>query len=465
MTLSLYLLNVSMIWLVSILFFDTVLQKETFHKANRVFLLVTLLAGIFIPLLSFETSETTYPESYRDAVYKIENFKQAINESGKVIKRNGFTWDMHTLLLVIYIAGVLISIAFVLKEIIEVTRFYRLGKKHGFGHYVLIETGKEHSPFSISNNIFVSSIKSYTDAELAMIISHELRHTFFMHIIDKLILTIVRTAFWFHPLVYLYQRKLLMLHEYQADQTGKNNEAAYGGFLIEQSLLRGHSLVTYSFNYSPIKNRIAMLTKNKSPKIRLTKYVLFVPLMIVVSLLFNNNVKSQNNIITDESDSARFNLQYVVRGNTFDMNPGITDSIQVMDPATGQTIMYAHHEEPYPLKINGEKIYQEGLDKNAKFKNSNESVDEFITNKILKQLINKGVNHKFRATINYVISKNGKVVFCDVFIDQSVKIDDKAKIDIEKKIKSVCYDEMEFEPATLNGNTANSLLSTSISLY
>ena len=50
----LYLLNATLVWICSLLFFDLFLKKETFHRANRLYLIATLLIGLLLPLFSFE---------------------------------------------------------------------------------------------------------------------------------------------------------------------------------------------------------------------------------------------------------------------------------------------------------------------------------------------------------------------------------------------------------------------------
>src|SRR5690606_23802475 len=107
-------------------------------------------------------------------------------------------------------------------------------------HYLLIETRQPHSPFSFGKNMFIHSKEKYSAAQLNMVLEHERKHVSRLHTIDKLFFTLVKIAFWFHPLVYLYYSRLMMAQEYEADNTMRKEVQQYGTFLIEQSLIRSH---------------------------------------------------------------------------------------------------------------------------------------------------------------------------------------------------------------------------------
>src|ERR1035437_1666769 len=121
-------------------------------------------------------------------------------------------------------------------------------------------------------------MEQYTNEEWSMILTHEKRHTIFLHIIDLLLMQAARIIFWFHPLVYIYNKRLLLLHEYQADNAAARQPKVYGSFLVEQAMLQTAPSISHSFNRSPIKNRIVMLTR-RSSAIAKVKILVFIPLI------------------------------------------------------------------------------------------------------------------------------------------------------------------------------------------
>ncbi len=112
--------------------------------------------------------------------------------------------------------------------------------------------------------IFVGSRSEYSEGEWGMILAHEQRHSVLLHAVDAALVQTLRIVFWFNPLVYMFSRRLQMVHEYQADKASASQPQEYGRFLVEQAVLQSAPAISQPFNRSPIKNRILMLTKNAS---------------------------------------------------------------------------------------------------------------------------------------------------------------------------------------------------------
>src|SRR3569833_101528 len=227
-----YLLNVTAIWLLSLLIFDLLLKKESYHSYNRLYLVVTLLCGIFLPLIHWQDPTVIYGQS--NAVQNVEETKARIADNA-TIPSTRTDWQHY--LLYLYVAGAVISLLLFIIELVKLIMLYRRGKVSMEGAWTIIETGGNHVPFSIFNYTFVNSKAQYTAEQWSIILTHEQLHSMAFHFVDLLLIQIVRILFWFHPLVYVYQRRLLMLHEYQADRVSATQPRVYGQFLIEQAML------------------------------------------------------------------------------------------------------------------------------------------------------------------------------------------------------------------------------------
>ncbi len=110
-----YLFNMTMIWLISLLLFDLFLKKESYHGYNRLFLLVTFCMGIFLPRGKFPGSGFTDKGSI---VYHQANTVKAFGEN--VMNFSGTLYNAintETILLLIYVTGVIAGIGFTLKEL------------------------------------------------------------------------------------------------------------------------------------------------------------------------------------------------------------------------------------------------------------------------------------------------------------------------------------------------------------
>ncbi|MBX2904429.1 MAG: hypothetical protein KF744_00220 [Taibaiella sp.] len=271
-----YLINITAIWLLSLVAFDTVLRRETYHAYNRAYLLVTLLAGALIPLLPVHYTDiaTTGPV-LRKSLEQVTIAKTAVAEIAGAPRQDWTNWLVY-----IYAGGALIALAWLVADIAKLIHLHRLGKQTKHDGWKVIETGKEHAPFSFANMLYVKSIAAYSSEEWIMLSAHERRHTNLGHLADLLLMHAVRIVFWFHPLVYIYHRRLLMVHEYQADSLAATRPGEYGAFLIEQAMLNAAPAIAHSFNRSPIKNRILMLTRT-SHSIASVKKLVVLPLLAV----------------------------------------------------------------------------------------------------------------------------------------------------------------------------------------
>lgn len=271
-----YLINTTAIWVVSLVIFDTVLRRETYHAYNRAYILATLLAGALIPLLPVHyTDITTSGPVLRKSMEQVTIAKTAVAEIAGTPRQDWTNWLVY-----IYAGGALIALAWLFADILKLVRLHNRGKQTKHDGWKVIETGKEHAPFSFANMLYVTSISTYSNEEWIMLSAHERRHTNLGHLADQLLMHAVRIVFWFHPLVYIYHRRLLMVHEYQADSLAATSPGEYGAFLLEQAMLNATPTIAHSFNRSPIKNRILMLTRTSHSVASLKKLVIL-PLLAV----------------------------------------------------------------------------------------------------------------------------------------------------------------------------------------
>ena len=127
-----------------------------------------------------------------------------------------FNWELY--LVYAYLAGAAISLLLLIAEVVKIIGLYRAGNRYREGSCVIIETGKDYSPFSLFNLVFVSRRARHTQEEWDTIIAHEQMHGLLFHFLDVLLMQVARIVFWFHPLVYVDQKRLMMQHEYQADK-------------------------------------------------------------------------------------------------------------------------------------------------------------------------------------------------------------------------------------------------------
>jgi len=457
-----YLLNLTATWLLSLLVFELFLKKETYHAYNRIYLLSTFLIGIFLPLWGWNTDSAIITGTVQNPIQQLAAVKQSI---AGVSQHSNFSFTWQQFLWYAYIVGVIVSACLLIFDFSKIVVLYQVGNKYKKGRWTVVETVKGHAPFSIFHILFVDSKEQYTTEQWKIILDHEAQHAELQHIIDQLILQLSRIIFWFHPLVYIYNSRLMLLHEYQADKVSGGKPAVYGKFLVEQAMLHTAPRLAHSFNRSPIKTRIIMLSRHSSFFAK-TKTILFIPLIFICAVCFSKNQYS--NKIEKNGNIATY------RGNKFEFSEaGPKDTVIVLDPVTGKEKTLIAQKSPVPLKINGERIYNyndlEGK-KNEMGKPSNnpagfnkDNIKEYLITNLagdLKSLL----DNDYTMDFNYiVIDKNGKIVYFEysgvrIYRDPWGDKPEPKKIDkvIQDKIANKVYDILNnapaHSPATIDGN-------------
>lgn len=389
-----YLLNATAIWLISLFTFDILLRRESYHNYNRFYLLATFLLGLLLPLIVSNSYEQLRP-TLREPVEGIISARESVASQAAASTLGTMQW-----IELFYAIGTIIMLSLLLAEVVKLTIYYRRGERWQEGTWTLVATGREHAPFSILKVLFISSRQQYSDAEWHMLCHHEQQHAAHLHIIDLVIMQLARVVFWFHPLVYVYNQRLLMVHEFQADSAAQAAPAAYGKFLVEQALLGTAPAVSHSFNRSPIKKRIIMLTR-RSSKAAKTKMLAFIPIAVVSILCFSQNGFSQN--------FERDGNTVTYRGNKFQLSDVVRDTVELEDPTTGQRSIKVMQKDPAPMTMNGNPIYSGDITPEYT------GPDKNIRMYMLKQMKNdlSGLdNGQYTLNINnIVVDENGNIVY------------------------------------------------------
>lgn len=398
----LYLLNVSAAWLLSLIIFDLFLCRETFHKYNRFYLLLTLLIGVFLPLWAWQSSSTVYKTPLGETVQQAAAIKASILKASTTTHSS---FSSENYLWVIYFAGVFICLTSLIIEITGLSRLYSRGQRSSEGRWTIIETGKEHAPFSIFNSLFVCSKEQYNKEQWDIICRHEEQHWKSFHFIDLCILQLSRIAFWFHPLVYVYHKRLLLIHEYQADAIATSRPAEYGQFLIEQALLQPAPSLSHSFNRSPIKNRIIMLT-HRTSSLRHSAKILLLPLLFVFLVCCT---KTMN--MTDDKPVKNGNI-VTYKGNVIELAPIAYDTFYISLEGSDKRSMKIVKKESTPMTLNQKKIFHEDLaDRNPQFAAPYKDLRDYLLKNMKNELINLPEGSYKMHISNVVTDENGKLVY------------------------------------------------------
>lgn len=433
-----YLINLSGIWFLCLVVFDIFLKRESYHGYNRLYLNISILMGLLLPLLSWKGDSIIYASEYSKTVAD----QASIIKDQVVTNTNGSFLEWETWLWIAYATGAAISLLFLLKELFTIIKMIRTDKRSKSGVWTIIETNSYTSPFSAFRYVFVDNLDNYTPEELAIILAHEKQHGHLLHFIDLLFVNIVKVIFWFNPLIYVFEKRLLMVHEYQADQIIESQPEHYGQFLIEQSMLRTAPALSHSFIRSPLKNRIMMLTK-RSGKLASGKKLFIIPIMLTATLCFTqlNSVFGQRVV---DGNKITYN------GNTFEKMVGETDTVMIQDPVTGEIQTMLTTREGPIYKVNGNNIIYQYYYHNAQpveITKAKNKIKAAVSNTISDQLSQMQRMKDFQSTtFNYsigqiVIDQNGRIIYYELLNLFAIKPSDdfntsSKRVDIPKDLST-----------------------------
>ena len=301
-----YFLCVSLSWFLFYLIYVVFLQRETFFKSNRWYLLSSFIAGLLLPLVHFLTDFTIAAESNL-----IEDTAQIISSSSEGIVYyfstvEGQTAQISTsplaashksilhitwsqVMMMLYLLGVFLAVAKMIYGLYQIYRVYKSATIEEYKNGVCLAiTDRAVHPFSFFKYVFLSP-STLNHPELRQIINHETEHIKGHHTLDMLLLELVGIFFWWNPMIHLYRKSLKQTHEYLADQYASLSieKKKYGHILLGHSSSGTELALTHSFFNSHLKKRIDMLFKEKSVASRKSRYLLVLPLLAFLVLVFS----------------------------------------------------------------------------------------------------------------------------------------------------------------------------------
>jgi beta-lactamase regulating signal transducer with metallopeptidase domain len=277
-----YILQIILFQVLFLAVYDFFLSKETFFTKNRWYLLSTSVLSFLLPLIKISTFQKVVPQEYIVYLPEIVLSPEKVIQSA--IETSLFPQSINYITILFWIGACVFSIVFLLKltKIINLIRKYHAEKKADF---TLIFIPKKRKAFSFFNYIFLG--KEIPESQLEKIIQHELVHSKQKHSLDLLFFEFLKIVMWFNPMIYLYQKRITLLHEYISDEfvaKSETKEIYINNLLSNFFQVENISFINQFYKPTFIKKRIIMITKTQSKKMNQLKYLVLIP--VLASMLF-----------------------------------------------------------------------------------------------------------------------------------------------------------------------------------
>src|SRR5690606_12715126 len=275
-----YLLKVNLAIILFYFGYRLLLRKLTFYSLNRFYLLFALLFSFIYPLFDWvRLFERPVQELPGEVVYLIPDWEQVPTHTF-----DGWPWLIGALGL----GTAWFAIKFGI-------RLFSLRRLHGRSHAAMWKWYRYRQvfapirPFSFWRNIYVN-VHNHADGELTDIFKHEQVHVRELHTVDVLLAGLCSVLCWFNPGMWLLHHAIRENLEFITDRrvlrSGVDKQAYQYRLLGVGKQLESYPTIAQGFNFKNLKRRIMMMNKKKSSRLQLSRYLLAVPVVAVLALIF-----------------------------------------------------------------------------------------------------------------------------------------------------------------------------------
>ena len=355
------------------------LEKETFHRLNRIIILGCLLLSFIVPFIHLTGGTNPTVNMVRQAVQLPE-----IMIDGN--RNEQSTWNLGNIMICIYIIGV-VAIFFmtVVQTSSLILRMRKCEQTTDNKGNIIVLTDYAISPFCLFHYI-VMSHDDYTNNR-GFILTHEQEHIRLHHYIDLIVLQLATIIQWFNPFVWLMGKNLKAIHEFEVDEAVLNkgiDATQYQQFLVIKAVGNRLQPFANNLNKESLKRRIIMMNQKKSNRWMMLKALFVIPVATLAVSVFANT--------TDMSNMAK-------AANT------TANSISTNNMQTKQSdIKSSDKVEVMPEFKGGNKAMMEFLMMNMKYPESAVKAKQ-----------------QGKAVVGFVVKKDGTV--SDVYIVKSTGYD------------------------------------------
>jgi len=415
-----------------------VLQRHTYFRFNRFFLLTAVFTSFLAPFIELPAETVTETLTIQD----FSNFTvQNVVAESQSFSTTQILWGIYWIVVAIMLIRFLYRL-FRLSQFIRQSEHFKMD-----GFNIAISSNSNLPTFSFLKWLVVNpkDYEQYFDT----VLQHEVVHIQQWHSLDLLLIEIAHCFMWFNPILIFYKKSFKEIHEYLADDHATpqdRNEYAMRlfGYVYDVQPL---PFVNQFFDHSTLKNRIKMLYQKRSSRWVLGRYLFAIPLLAILITLVaarvanspenGDKIKVQGRVLTADGkglvgvnvvvknetkgtqtdDDGKYELQtevgktlvftYVGYGN--EERVVNKEKINVLMEETSLTTNSLHDTPPTPPAQTSSNGIFNVVEETPQFEGGPSALISFIKNNL--KYPTAAVNAKIEGTVfvNFVIDENGKI--------------------------------------------------------
>lgn len=292
-------------------------RRFTFHRLNRVYLLLALLLSFMIPLVEFEQKrivEIVPMEAEPISLPQNEVFEERSNDLTAELGANtsdpeevvsaaenlpALTWEQWSI--GVYGIGLLTALLVLARRLWKIALLSR--KRQNEADQDWVEVSESFTAASFFGLIFLNS-QTLTEEEKQQVLLHEQTHAQLFHSVDVLLVELCKVILWFNPVIYLCKKSLVEIHEYEVDErlVAQLDAKIYAHLILKLATQSSHSLI-HSFGKHPVTNRIQFLFQK--PTIAMKKGIYVIVLLLGVAGVLAFAPRKEVIIYKEKPDAAK----------------------------------------------------------------------------------------------------------------------------------------------------------------
>ena len=399
-----YDLKVAVLIAVFYMFYRLLLAHETFHRVNRIVLLLTAAASFVLPLCVITMHQTV--------VMPMPQVDVEIGAMVAEVESEPVTPLWQMVLPILFIIGMVATLANTLWSVFKILTLIRHSEQHPQtdGTTLCVTGNAELAPFSWMHYIVMN--RSDYDIRDAAILAHERGHIRLRHSWDVLLVDILTALQWFNPAIWMLRSDLRAIHEYEADGVVLSqgiNARQYQYLLITKAGgIGGYSLAN-GITHSTLKNRITMMLHTESPRRRLLKLLALLP---VVGVTLALNARTVTDYVYDEPQKQMPVKKGKKAGS---INAGSNQTIQVVEQQPNEVQREVQKESDKEFKST--LTYDETpssdvfdvVEEMPQFPGGAPKLMEYLSQNIRYPKEAMEANKQGRVIVTFVIGKDGSI--------------------------------------------------------
>lgn len=284
--------------------FFAFLSQETFHRMNRITLLLILALSLVLPVLPHNMDFSFLEQLGRNVGVMQESAVSSpeiiVEDTGMVEQpQENSTWNWKEAAGYIYFGGMVIFIVVFLYRTVLLLLYMRQGLKQTdkYGNTIILKPACK-SPFSVLKFI-VMSVEDYEEHQTPILL-HEQEHIRQAHSWDLILLSVVQCIQWFNPFVWMLGRDLKVIHEYEADKAMLDygvDIKNYQYLLVNKSNGPSAFTLVNGFNHSQLISRIIMLNKRRTKPRARARYLILAPMLLLSYVMTAQPIEKEEEVI------------------------------------------------------------------------------------------------------------------------------------------------------------------------